>query len=177
MNGKPELTKKSALIVIAAENFNEEEFIVIRDSLEKSGIKIFIASDCNNLCTGADGMRVKNDIKLFNIHERNFGGIVFVGGSGIKNYWQNRKLHKVAADFFKAKKPIAAICSSVVILAKAGILSGLSATCWKEDEKELHFENIQVKDSPVVIRKNIITGNGPESAQEFINAFISKLKN
>lgn len=174
MNG-PGLIKNSVLIILAAENFNEEEFLIINDSLEKKGIKIFIASDSNNLCTGKHGLKVKNDIKFFNIHERNFAGIIFIGGSGIRNYWDNKKLHQVVKDFFNAKKPVAAICSSVVILARAGILSGLSAACWKEDIKELQSENIQIKDAPVISRKNVITGSGPDSSTEFVETFISRL--
>ena len=170
------MINKSILIILAADNFNEEEFIIVKDSLDKAGFKIFIASNTNNLCVGKNGMRVKNDMKLYNIHENNFSGIVFIGGNGIKNYWNDKKLQNAAKEFFAAKKPVAAICSAVVILAKAGILNGLSAACWKEDERELRSENIQIKDAPVVTRKNIITGSGPESTQEFVNTFISKLK-
>ena len=176
MNGNAKLINNSILMILAADNFNDEEFIIVKDSLLKAGFKIFIASDANNLCVGKKGMRVKNDMKLFNIHENNFGGIVFIGGNGIKKYWDNEKLQKAAKDFFESKKPVAAICSAVVILARAGILKGLSAACWNEDERELQSENIQIKDAPVVTRKKIITGSGPESAQEFVNAFISKLK-
>jgi len=56
------------------------------------------------------------------VNVNNFSGLILIGGSGSRNYWKNEVLHKIIKKFFEAKKVIAAICSSPVTLAKAGIL-------------------------------------------------------
>jgi protease I len=168
------LIKKSVLLIIPAQNFNEEEYLIITGALERSGIKIFIASDSNFLCVGSNGMKVKNDVQLYNIHESNFDGLILVGGNGMRNYWSNKAIHSTAGKFAKSKKTIGAICSAPIILAKAGLLSG-SATCHADDKKELEREGINYKDLPVVTEKNIITAQNPTSAAEFAKAFLYEL--
>jgi protease I len=168
------LIEKSVLLIIPAINFNEEEYLIITNALERAGIKIFIASDSNFLCLGSNGLKVKNDVQLYNIHESNFRGMILVGGSGMRNYWNNKTIHSTAQKFAKNKKTIGAICSAPVILAKAGILSG-SATCHCDDKLILESEGIDYKDLPVVVQKNIVTAQNPAAAPEFIKAFLYEL--
>ena len=168
------MDKKSVLLIIPAQNFNQEEYLIITGALGRAGISLFIASDSNFLCTGSGGMKVKNDIQLYNIHESNFSGLILVGGSGMRNYWDNRSIHSVAQKFAGSNKAIGAICSAPVILAKAGLLSA-SATCHPDDRKEIEKEGVEYKDSPVVTNKNVITAMNPEAAAEFAKAFIYEL--
>ena len=168
------MIKKTVLLILPAQNFNEEEYLVILNALERASIKIFIASDAHSLCVGSNGLKVKNDIQLYNIHESNFGGVIFIGGSGTRNYWNNKLFLSTAQKFAKSKKTIGAICSAPVILAKAGIISDC-ATCYPDDKLELERQGIQYKDEPVVSKKNIITAQEPSSSQEFVKTFLYEL--
>jgi protease I len=168
------LSKNSVLLIIPAQNFNQEEYLIITNALEKAGKKVFIASDSNFLCLGSNGMKVKNDIQLYNIHESNFAGLILVGGSGMRNYWNNKAIHSTAQKFAKNKKTIGAICSAPIILAKAGLLSS-GATCHSDDRKELEKEGIDYDDLPVVTHKNIVTAQNPNAATEFVKAFLYAL--
>jgi len=169
------VNKKSILIFLPSLHFSGTEFLTTKRFLEENGIKTFIASDSNFLCISETGHKVKADVSLFNIHENNFNGIVFIGGSGARNYWDNLLLHKTAIRFYKSKKIVAAICSASVILAKAGILDGISATCFFEDRIELINKGIDYKNLPVIIEENIITANGPSSANAFAEAVLELL--
>jgi protease I len=166
--------KKSVLVFLPATDFNEEEYLIIKSGLEKAGLKIFIASDSNSLCAGSGGLKVKNDVKLYNLHESNFGGLVLIGGSGVRSYWNNTILHSVAKKFAANRKPVAAICSAPVLLARAGVLNS-KATCYPDDKKELEREGIEFIDAPVYSDKNIITAQGPFAAQELVKSFVYEL--
>ncbi|MBA4406943.1 hypothetical protein C0389_06685 [bacterium] len=168
------LSKNSVLLIIPAQNFNQEEYLIITNSLDRAGIKVFIASDSNFLCLGSNGLKVKNDIQFYNIHESNFAGLILVGGSGMRSYWNNKAIHSTAQRFAKSKKIIGAICSAPIILAKAGLLY-VNATCHPDDRKELEKEGIEYKDLPVVTQKNIITAQNPNAASEFVKAFLYEL--
>ena len=167
------MNKKSILFILPSSHFNDTEFSVIKKALEDFGIKIFIASDSNTLCISNAGRKVKADINFLNIHEKNFSGIVFIGGDGARAYWNNKHLHKIADKFNSAGKIIAAICSAPVILAKAGILNGIPAACYFEDKMELIKSGIEFVDTPVVVRNNIITASEPSSSLNFAEAIIS----
>ena len=164
------MINKSLLLILPAENFNETEYLTVKHILEISGFKLFIASDAHSLCTGKNGLKVRADVSFFNMNENNFAGIIFIGGSGVKNYWGNQNLYKIAKRFCEKKKLVSAICSAPVILAKAGLLEGKDATCYPEDRKELEKCGINYKDQSVVIQKNIITARDSSSSNDFANA-------
>ena len=168
------MINQSVLLILPAKDFNEQEFLIVKDILERSQIKVFIASDSTSLCTGTDGLKVKNDVQFYNIHDSNFRAIIFIGGKGVKNYWDNLGLRRIVKKFHSSQKPIGAICSAVLIPAKAGIIPG-KATCWPEDKTELQKEGIEFIDEPVSVNKNIITGRDPQAAAEFAKVFLHKL--
>lgn len=169
------LIKKSVLIILAAKDFNEDEFLVVKSILEKEGLKVFIASDAHSLCVGNRGMKVRPDVSFFNMRENNFGAIVLIGGNGIKKYWNNPQLHKLIFDFDKTNKVVAAICSAPVILSRSGLLDGKEATCFKGSQQDLENDNVEYVDKPAHFRKNIITAQDVSAAQEFASIIVERL--
>ena len=166
---------KSILFVLPKKDFNEVEFLTTKRILEKGGCKIFVASNASTFCEGKNGLKFKNDVSFFNLNENNFSAIVFIGGSGVKEYWNNRMLHKIVLKFHQKKKITAAICSAPVILANAGILKNLDATCYPNDKMELTKAGAEFKDENVIVRKNIITARDAASSEEFAEAILAKL--
>lgn len=170
------MISKSILLVLAGKDFNEDEFLVVKTILEREGFKVFIASDAHSLCVGSRGMKVRPDVSFFNMRENNFAAVAIIGGSGIKNYWNNTNLHNLVIAFDKANKIVSAICSAPVVLSRAGILSGKEATCYKRDAEELKRDGVEYIDKPVVFRKNIITAQDAFAAQEFVQTIAERLK-
>lgn len=169
------MIKNSILIFLPQEEFNEEEYLITKKILEKSGFRIFIASDANTVCRGSKGMRVKNDVSFFNMNEANFSAFVLIGGSGARTYWGDGFLHTASRKFKNAKKVLAAICSAPIIFAKAGILNGERATCYPGDRKELEKSGVKYDENEICISGNIITAQKPSSAGDFANAIVNKL--
>jgi protease I len=161
------IKNKSVLLILPAKDFNTQEYLITKQTIEKAGLKVFIASDAFALCSGTDGLKVRADVSLFNMNEENFGSIVFIGGRGVTKYWDNSQLYNIAAKFNKSRKIIGAICGAPVILARAGLLSGKQATCFPDNKKELEREGVIYNDLPVVQDKNFITARDSSSALEF----------
>jgi protease I len=165
-------TKNSFLIFLPKKDFNEEEFTIVRNRLLKSGKQVFITSDDHSVCSGSKGMKVKSDTSLYNVNVNNFGAFILIGGSGSRIYWKNEALHKIIKKFFDAKKITAAICSSPIILAKAGILQNKKATCYSEDKLELIDSGIDYQEKNVVVDENIVTADNAHSALQFAEAVL-----
>lgn len=159
--------QRNILLILPAENFNETEFLITKKTLEDNGISVFIASDSNSLCLGKNGLKVKADMSLYNVHASNFKAVVLIGGSGVKKYWTNKNVHKILLDFNNNKKIVAAICSAPVAIAKSGLLLGKEATCYADDKDELESEGVVYVDQPVVISENIITGQNAGASSAF----------
>ena len=168
--------KNSLLIFLPKKDFSEEEYTIVRNRMLKAGKQIFITSDDQFSCSGSKGMKVKSDINFYNVNVSNFEAFILIGGSGSRNYWKNERLHKIIRKFFDAKKITAAICSSPIALAKAGILQSKKATCYDEDKMELINSGIDYQDKNVVIDENIVTANDARSALQFAEAILHLTK-
>ena len=165
-------SQNSFLIFLPKKDFNEEEFTIIKNLLLKAGKKVFITSDDHFICSGSKGMKVKSDTSFYNVNVNNFSGLILIGGAGSRSYWKNDSLHKIVRKFFDSKKTLAAICSSSVIFAKAGILENKRATCYTEDKMELINAGIDYHDKNVVVDGNVITADNSHSALQFAEAIL-----
>jgi len=165
-------SQNSFLIFLPKKDFNEEEFTTLKNRLLKAGKKVFITSDDHFICSGSKGMKVKSDTSFYNINVNNFSGLILIGGAGSRSYWKNDSLHKIVRKFFDSKKTLAAICSSPVIFAKAGILENKKATCYTEDKMELINAGIDYHDKNVVVDGNVITADNSHSALQFAEAIL-----
>jgi protease I len=170
------LTQNSFLIFLPKKDFNEEEFTIIKKRLLKAEKQVFITSDDHLVCSGSKGMKVKSDTSFYNVNVNNFSSLILIGGTGSRNYWKNESLHKIIKKFFDANKVVAAICSSPVILAKAGILQDKKATCFSEDKMELINSGIDYQDRNIVVDENIVTANDSRSALQFAEAVLHVTK-
>jgi len=170
------MINKSILIILPAVDFSVEEYLVIKRKFEKEKIHLFIASTTTLLCTGDTGLKVSADVSLYNIHETNFSAVLFLGGKGIRNYWDNSDFQSVAGKFYNSNKIVAAICSAPVILARAGMLNNKKATCYPIDKKEIEIQGSIYVDENVVVDDRIITAQNPASAIDFADAIINQIK-
>lgn len=169
-------SENSVVFFIPENNFHDVEFSVTKSILEKSGIKVFIASENRNLSIGQYGLRIKPDTYLFNLHPENFKAIVLIGGTGSKDYWKNDLIIRVVKNFYEKKRIIAAICSAVGILASAELLKGKKVTCYRNDTQFVKSAGAVVTENPVEIDDRIITSSGPEAAEIFGKTIIEVIK-
>jgi len=168
--------KNSVLIFLPKKDFNEEEYNIVRAKLMKAGKQVFITSDDHSVCSGSKGLKVKSDTNFYNVNVNNFGAFILIGGVGSKAYWKNESLHNIIKNFFDARKVIAAICSSPVTLAKAGILQKKKATCFSENKMELVNAGIDYQDRNVVVDGNIVTADSSSSTMQFVESILHLTK-
>jgi len=169
------LNNKNILIILPAKDFNSEEFILIKQTFEKNSFKVFISSDAYALCQGDNGMKVKADVSIFNIHASNFLAVIFIGGDGVRKYWDNKSYHKIANSFAQSGKVVAAICAAPIILQRAGLLNNKSAVCYLSDRKELEKGGTKYLDASVVTEGKIVTGQSSSNTVEFSEIIIQFL--
>jgi protease I len=159
--------EKKVLMVIAYQNFRDEELFTPKSIFEKNGIKVDIASVKKGIARGMLGGTVNVNLTLNEVKESDYDGIVFVGGSGSADLFDNNEAKKLASEFYKNKKVVGAICLAPGILANAGILKGKKATCFPSASDILIKNGAIYTKNPVEIDGNIITGKGPEVAEKF----------
>ncbi|MFH1404186.1 MAG: DJ-1/PfpI family protein [Candidatus Altiarchaeota archaeon] len=169
----------NVLMIIAQDNFRDEEYDIPRRELESSGIGVSVASPSGGLCRGMLGMTVESDMSLGEAHASGYDAVIVVGGSGSPKWlWGDGRLHKILSDAVGKSSVVAAICLSTGALAKAGILAGVKATVFPSPDaiRALKEGNAVYVQGPVVSDGRIVTARGPESAREFACEIIRLLK-
>jgi len=174
------LVGKKIAMIIAFRDFRDAEYFVPKEILEKAGIEVKTASNKKGIAIGADGGDVKVDLLVSEINPAEFAAVVFIGGSGCLENLDNESSYRVAQETVSQNRVLASICISPVILAKAGVLEGKKATVWssvmdRSPIKILQNNGAIYEDKRVVVEGKIITGNGPEAAEEFGQAIVEAL--
>ncbi len=166
---------KKVVMIIAQNDFRDEEFLQPKKILEEAGIAVNVASRKTIEARGMLGARVKPDMTIQDIKAQDFDAIIFVGGSGASTYWDDALAHKIAKDAHTAGKIVAAICIAPVTLAKAGLLKNKKCTVWSSEAGKLKSAGANYTGGAVERDGNIITASGPQAAAQFGREIVKAL--
>jgi protease I len=156
------------LMIIAPENFRDEELFHTKEELENAGAEITIASSTSGEARGKLGARVKPDLTLDRVKVDDYDAVIFVGGTGSEVYFNDKRALSIASEAFRKGKVTCAICIAPVILANAGVLKGKRATVWNGDFIEkIESRGATYTGKNVEVDGKVITANGPHAAREF----------
>lgn len=162
-------------MVIAHRNFRDEEYEKPRKVLEDNGASIVVASSGLAEAKGMLGASVKPDLLVEQVSMDDYDAVIFVGGGGTSEYWDDPNAHRIAKDAYFGQKIVAAICIAPVTLARAGILKDKYATVFPAEISALRAQGAICTGSKVVRDGDIITGSVPEAAHEFGEAVAEAL--
>jgi protease I len=170
------LAGKKVVMIIAPENFRDEELFEPKSVLTDKGAEVKVASTSLDTATGMLGGEAVPDMLIGDIKVEDWNAIVLVGGTGASLYWEDSTIHSVLKEATKQDKVIGAICIAPVTLANAGILKDRKATVYKTETKKLEAKGVKCTGKDVQRDGNIITANGPGAATSFGNVIAQALK-
>lgn len=160
-------TLKNVLLVIPVGNFRDEELFDTKKILESKGIRTTIASTTLSEVTGRLGGKAKPQVLIQNTDIKNYDGILFIGGPGSEQYWDDKTAHLLAQKAYKGNKVVGAICIAPVTLSRAGILKGKKFSVWESEIDTIVKEGGISSGQPVTVDGKIVTGNGPAATKAF----------
>lgn len=166
------LSNKRAVIIIASDNFRDEEYFESKKVLENKGVELKTASNKLGIARGTKGGEVKIDLLVSNIKVSDFDAIIFIGGPGALQNLDNEFSYALVKTAIEQKKILAAICIAPIILARAGVLKDKEATVWSSSSDRSSIEilrqnGVKYINKDVVTDGKIITANGPLAAKSF----------
>jgi len=173
--GVSDIKNKKIVMIIASENFRDEELNIPLGNFKEGGAEVVIASSSLDAAKGMLGAVVKATLLYSDIDVNSFDAIVFIGGSGASEYWDDPTAHKIANDAASKGKVLAAICIAPVTLARAGVIEGKRATVWPSEKEQLVKAKVKYTAKAVEVDGNIVTANGPQSADRFSKEIIKLL--
>lgn len=170
-----QLDGKKILMVIASRGFRDEEYAQPRKLFDQEGAKVTVASSSLEKATGMLGAEVQPDILLKDANAADYDAVVFVGGNGAREYWNNPLAISLAKSANDAGKVLAAICIAPVILANANLVLAKKVTVFESEKMKLRSKGATITGKPVERDGLLITGKGPEAASQFARAILEAL--
>lgn len=167
---------KAVLMIIASQQFRDEELAEPRAVLEAAGVVVTIACSSLGVAVGMLGkVRQAPDKTLDSVDPNAYDGVIFVGGTGAKQYWDHPRAHRIAQEAVRLGKVVAAICIAPVILARAGLLKGRNVAVFPTVSAEIETAGGRVTGRDVEVDGRIITASGPKAATAFGKAVLKAL--
>mgnify|MGYP002725639071 CR=1 FL=1 len=157
---------KRILSIIAPLNYQDKEYGDSKMALEAAGHSVITASTVLS-AHGALGGSIEADMLLSDINPSDYDAVIFVGGGGCFDYFDDPTAQKIAKDFFNANKITAAICAAPSIFANAELLNGVTATCFPSQAEHITEMGANYTGAEVEQDGLMITASGPLAATKF----------
>lgn len=163
---------------VLTNGFEDSEFRKPYDALREAGHEVTVVGlEAGQAVDGSKG--VEKGVPV----ERSFGDVraddfdaLFVPGG-----WSPDRLraHDVAVDFvrgfFRAGRPVAAICHGPQLFLTAGTFGDHRMTAWKTVQGDLKLAGADVVDEEVVVDRNLVTSRQPSDIPAFVREFLKVL--
>jgi len=164
------LQEKSVLMIIAPDQFRDEELFEPREILERRGARVTVASTRMGPAAGMMGGFHDVDTLLGGLKGSDFDLVAVVGGMGSAEYlWEDGDVHRLLREVRDSGGVVGGICLSGACLAKAGILRGKKATVWATPDsiRALRENGADYVKRDLVVDGDVITAEGPHAAVAF----------
>ncbi len=168
-------------LIIAFQDFRDEEYFIPKEKLEKAGFETKTVSTSKGKAMGSLGGETEAEILISELNVLEFDAVLFLGGPGAHKMIDNENCHRIARETLDGEKILGAICIAPTILARAGVLKGRKATVWRSNMdksavKILESSGAIYTPDSLTEDGNIITASGPSLAEVFAKKIISKLQ-
>ena len=155
------------VLVPLADGFEEVEAVTVIDVLRRGGVDVVTASVHARLeVRGAHGMALRADRQFDEAQRDAYDAIVLPGGGACaETFRQLQSLHDRLRRQHEEKRLLCAICAAPTVLEVAGVLDeGVEVTCYPTCRGDLERPWAP---APVVVDRNVITGQAPGTATLF----------
>jgi len=171
----PPTSGKKAALIIPSRDFRDDELVETKRALDMAGIETVIASTRRGIVRGMLGNMVEAKVMLSGLRVDDYDAIVFIGGPGVEEYFDNALAKSIARDAAAKRKIVAAISAAPTILANAGALTGRRATAFLSEQEKLQQGGAIFTGAPLERDAYIITCSGPALAVQFGRAIAEAL--
>ena len=169
------------IAILATNGFEESELKSPKEAMENAGFKVDIVSPENGEIKGwADGNwsnSYKVDRNLKDVKAEEYNALVLPGGViNPDKLRRNEDALVLVRDFFKLKKPVAAICHAPQILISADVVKGRKLTSFSSIKDDLINAGANWVDQEVVVDKGFVTSRNPNDLPAFNSKLIEEIK-
>jgi protease I len=168
------------IAILAADGFEQSELMVPKQRLEEAGAKVDIISLKTGEIWGwnhddwGDPLEVDRTIDAVQVDE--YDALVIPGGQINPDLLRaDEDAVALVRDFYKSKKPLAAICHAPWVLVEAGIAKGRKMTSYHAMATDVKNAGANWVDKEVVVDQGLITSRNPGDLEAFSAKIIEEV--
>lgn len=168
------------VVILATDGFEESELAVPQSTLRGEGVEVHVvAPDKKGIRAWAEtdwGDNYDVNVALDEARPDDYHALVLPGGLFNPDALRtNDKALDFVRSFFRAGKPVAAICHAPWILINAGVVKGRSMTSVHSVSQDLKNAGANWEDSEVVVDNGLVTSRTPEDLDAFCKRLLEEL--
>jgi protease I len=167
----------NCVLIVPSVNFRDEEFFGTQRILTEAGIKVVLASSKVAILQGMSGGIAYPEITLDNVRVEDFNAVIFIGGKGAAEYYNNPSALEIARQAAASHKVIAAISTAPAILANAGVLKGVRATGFLSERGQMLKGGATYTGTSLERDGLIITSSDFSATMSFARAIVAAIAN
>jgi protease I len=167
---------KNAVLVLAADLFEDMELLYPVFRLREAGVAVTIAGIDNKPLYGKKGYGpLEVDSTVDAMSAGAFAALVIPGGFAPDKLRRSQKVLDLVRDFDTAGKPIAFICHAGWVPISARILKGRRATSVSAIRDDMENAGVDWIDEATVIDGNLISARTPDDLGPWMKALLGAL--
>lgn len=175
-----DLSRKKVAILVA-DGFEQVELTKPRAALDEAGVKTVLVSPNEDKVQGFQqidkGDTFDVDQQLDGANPDDFNALLLPGGIVNPDLLRgNDKAVKFVQAFFKAGKPVFAICHGPQLLITAEVVKGRRMTSYNTVRTDLINAGADWQDEEVVVDNGLVTSRNPDDIPAFNKKIIEELK-
>jgi protease I len=168
-------------IVLTADRFEDFELFFPYFRLMEEGVAVDVAAPAKEKLTGENGYVFENvDLTIDDVDPLLYDLLFIPGGDphgAPETVRNNKKAQEIARAFFKADKPVAAICHGPYLLISANLVAGRRLTSFWGDgvPDEIKAAGGIYLNQDVVVDGNLVTSRWPMDLPAFMQEVMRML--
>jgi protease I len=172
-----ESLKGKTIAFLAADGVEEVEYVRPKQAVEQAGGRTELISleDGEIQAMNSDinpASKLAVDKRVADVSAGDYDGLVLPGGTvNPDNLRQDDDAIKFVQDFFKAGKPVGAICHGPWTLVEADLVRGRTLTSYPSIRTDIRNAGGNVVDEEVVVDQGLVTSRNPDD----LDAFCAKI--
>jgi protease I len=166
-------TPRTALFIVPSLYFQDEELFETLAACDAASIRYVIASSTRGIIRGTAGKQADSSLLISQVKVENYDAVIFVGGSGVLAFANDPAVLGIARAAMQRREVVAAASSAGIVLANAGVISGLRVTGVPSDRNRLAQAGGNVTNQIVEVDQRVITSSAPTAAIQFARAVVN----
>ena len=170
------------VIILTADKFEDFELFVPYFRFMEEGFAVDVAAPAKEKITGENGYIFENvDLTIDEVDPQKYDLLFVPGGDphgAPMTVRKSKKAQEIARAFFKASKPVAAICHGPYLLVSADVVAGRRLTSFWGDgvPDEIKAAGGLYENKDVVVDGNLVTSRWPMDLPVFMQEVMRMTK-